>query len=117
MLISGGTGALGLLVACWLRGSCPAVPLVLLGRTGRCSAATPDHLWAALVMGYGQVLVLAPSCRLSACPQTSDICAHSEHLLEHLLILPKCSSDDHCVEQKRGCQCRDEGQIVRMFHH
>ena len=56
ILISGGTGALGLLVAVWLRAICPDAALVLLGRTGRSDpAALQKPLWRTLMAGAGQV--------------------------------------------------------------
>ena len=91
MLVSGGTGALGLLVACWLRSSCPTVPLVLLGRTGRCSAAISHHLWVALIMGNGQARsIITPACgQIVRVVFGADhcVCMHQYDAPSHRLLL------------------------------
>ena len=57
ILITGGTGALGVLVAQWLSTSSPAATLVLLSRSGHCDFAANPGL-QALVAGRSRVLVL-----------------------------------------------------------
>ena len=57
ILVTGGTGALGTLIAQWLCGSFPETSIVLLGRSGRMDE-NGDPVKQTLMKGGSRVLIM-----------------------------------------------------------